>query len=217
MPLRPPRLIRRVIALFKWGARDTEMDQEMAFHIEAITRDYMRAGMSEAEAARAARKRFGNVLRLKEAGHDVRTAHLDRVRARHELGTSPAHERPHASPSSPSSRSRSASAPTPRSSACLKSVLLDALPYADADRLVRVYARWLDGSMERGPLSAGTVADIAARQRSFESLAAFMRHRHRCRLRRRVGFADHAPGLGRAELLRHARRHRAARGRLLTP
>ena len=58
----------------------------------------------------------------------------------------------------------------------LKSVLLDALPYADADRLVRVYARWLDGSMTRGPLSAGTVVDLAARQRSFERLAAFVDH-----------------------------------------
>ena len=46
----------------------------------------------------------------------------------------------------------------------VKSVLLDALPYADADSLVRVYARWLDGSMERGPMSAGTVVDLAARQ-----------------------------------------------------
>src|SRR5262249_15967986 len=40
---------------------------------------------------------------------------------------------------------------------------LDALPYADADRLVHVF----------GPLSAGTVAEIRQRQRSFESIAAF--------------------------------------------
>jgi putative ABC transport system permease protein len=56
----------------------------------------------------------------------------------------------------------------------LKSVLLDALPYSDPDRLVRVYARWLDGSMERGPMSAGTVVDLASRQRSFSRLAAFV-------------------------------------------
>jgi len=56
----------------------------------------------------------------------------------------------------------------------LKSVLLDTLPYADADRLVRVHARWLDGSMVRGPMSAGTVADLASRQRSFERIAAFV-------------------------------------------
>ena len=46
----------------------------------------------------------------------------------------------------------------------LKSVLLDALPYADARRLVHV----------SGPLSAGTITEIAQRQRSFDSLAAFV-------------------------------------------
>jgi putative ABC transport system permease protein len=46
----------------------------------------------------------------------------------------------------------------------LKSVLLDALPYADASRLMH-----LDG-----PLSAGTIAEMAQRQRSFESVVAFM-------------------------------------------
>ena len=45
----------------------------------------------------------------------------------------------------------------------LKSVLLDALPYADADRLVHIF----------GPLSAGTIDEIRQRQRSFESIAAF--------------------------------------------
>lgn len=56
----------------------------------------------------------------------------------------------------------------------VKSVLVDSLPYADADRLVRVYGRMRDGSQERGPLSAGTVNDLAERQRSFSSLGAFV-------------------------------------------
>jgi putative ABC transport system permease protein len=55
----------------------------------------------------------------------------------------------------------------------VKSVLLDALPYSEAGQLVRVYGRF-EGAQERGPLSAGTVAGIRERQRSFESLAAFM-------------------------------------------
>ena len=42
-------------------------------------------------------------------------------------------------------------------------VLIRPLPYADADRLVRVYGRWLDGSHEHGPLSAGTIRDISER------------------------------------------------------
>ena len=54
MKLRPPRVVRRLLALFNWGSRDIEMDQEMAFHLESITADYVRSGMSQAEAARAA-------------------------------------------------------------------------------------------------------------------------------------------------------------------
>jgi putative ABC transport system permease protein len=58
--------------------------------------------------------------------------------------------------------------------AAVKSVLVDALPYADADNLVRVYGRLVESGQSRGPLSAGTATDIVARQRSFSSVAAFM-------------------------------------------
>lgn len=56
----------------------------------------------------------------------------------------------------------------------VKSVLLDALPYADADRLVRVHERRLDGSDERGPLSAANIRDVRERESSFSHLAAFV-------------------------------------------
>jgi predicted permease len=56
----------------------------------------------------------------------------------------------------------------------LKSVLLDSLPYTDADRLVRVYERQLDGSREQGTLSAGSIRDIRQREASFSHLAAFL-------------------------------------------
>jgi predicted permease len=49
------------------------MEREMAFHVDSLTRDYARDGMSDTEAQRAARRRFGNVTRLKERGHDQRT------------------------------------------------------------------------------------------------------------------------------------------------
>jgi predicted permease len=55
----------------------------------------------------------------------------------------------------------------------VKSVLLDALPYDDADRLVRVYGRLEDGSLERSSLSAGAITDFGQRQRSFAGLAHF--------------------------------------------
>jgi putative ABC transport system permease protein len=52
------------------------MDREMAFHVESIAREYVRSGMSELDAERAARKRFGSMIRLKEQGHDIRSAHI---------------------------------------------------------------------------------------------------------------------------------------------
>lgn len=76
MPLRPPRIVRRLLALLTWDRRDREMEQEMAFHIESIKDDLIRSGMSEAEAERSARRRFGSMLQLKEEGHDVRSARL---------------------------------------------------------------------------------------------------------------------------------------------
>ena len=54
-----------------------------------------------------------------------------------------------------------------------KSVLLDALPYAEADRLVRIYGGLRDDARQRGPLTAGAVTDIAARQQSFTRMSAF--------------------------------------------
>jgi predicted permease len=52
------------------------MEREMAFHVDSLTRDYVRDGMSDTEAQRAARRQFGNVTRLKERGHDQRTMRI---------------------------------------------------------------------------------------------------------------------------------------------
>jgi putative ABC transport system permease protein len=71
--LRPPRFIRRVLALFRWRSRDRDMEREMAFHIDSLARDYARDGLSDVDAQRAARRQFGNLTRLKERGHDERT------------------------------------------------------------------------------------------------------------------------------------------------
>jgi putative ABC transport system permease protein len=49
------------------------MEREMAFHLDALACDYARDGLSDADAQHAARRRFGNLTRLKEQGHDERT------------------------------------------------------------------------------------------------------------------------------------------------
>jgi predicted permease len=76
MPLRPPRFVRRLIALLTWNRRDQDMEREMAFHIESLKGDLIRSGMSETEADHSARVRFGGLLQLKEEGHDLRSARI---------------------------------------------------------------------------------------------------------------------------------------------
>ena len=172
MKLRLPQFVRRIMAVFRWSAQDDEMDREMAFHIDAVTRDYVRGGMSETDAVRAARKQFGNVRRHKEAGHDARSGHFDELVQDVKSGLR-----------------QLTGAPTfafvaaitlalgigvnAAVFAVVKSALLDALPYTDADRLVRVYGG-ARAQQQRGPLSAGTISDIRERQRSLVSLSAFM-------------------------------------------
>ena len=53
-------------------ARSAKCRDEMAFHIESKTRELVGAGMSETDARFEARRRFGSVLKQKEAGHEIR-------------------------------------------------------------------------------------------------------------------------------------------------
>lgn len=172
MKLRAPRLIRRLMGLFRWDAQDSEMDRAMSFHLDALTRDYVGAGMSTAEARRAALKQFGNVRRHQEAGHDVRTDHLDQVAGDLKSGL---RQLVNAKGFAFVAIITLALGIGLNAAvfAVVKSSLLDSLPYADADRLVRIHGSTA-GVQARGPLSAGTVNDIGKRQRSFDSLAAFV-------------------------------------------
>ena len=76
MTVRPPSFVRRLLAFLTFGTRDRDMQQEMAFHMESLKRDHVRAGMTESDADLAARRRFGSSLRHKEQGHEVRTGRL---------------------------------------------------------------------------------------------------------------------------------------------
>ncbi len=51
-----------------------EIDQELRFHLDLRTAENVAAGMSPEEAARAARRRFGNVQSVREECRDVRGA-----------------------------------------------------------------------------------------------------------------------------------------------
>ncbi len=65
-------LVARIRGLFGNRRADREFDDEIETHLRLLTERYVRQGMSEAEAARAARRKFGNVTLLQEAHRDMR-------------------------------------------------------------------------------------------------------------------------------------------------
>src|SRR5262245_65575246 len=65
-------VMARLLGLFKDRRADQELDDEIETHLRLLTERYVRQGMTEAEASRAARRQFGNVTLLKEANREMR-------------------------------------------------------------------------------------------------------------------------------------------------
>ncbi len=66
----------RLRSLFVRGRREAELETEIGLHLAALTRELRAEGMSEAEAAREARRRFGPVEKTKEECRDERRVNL---------------------------------------------------------------------------------------------------------------------------------------------
>src|SRR4051812_10801689 len=61
----------RVIGLFRKDQLEEELDEELRFHLAMRAQENLAGGLSEADALRAARQRFGEVDRVKDACRDV--------------------------------------------------------------------------------------------------------------------------------------------------
>lgn len=62
----------RLRALFRRGAVERELEDELRFHLEREAEKLVRAGLSPEEAYRRARLAFGGVDRFKEESRDAR-------------------------------------------------------------------------------------------------------------------------------------------------
>jgi predicted permease len=76
MPYYLRSLAARVRRLFGDRRADLEFDDEIEAHLRLLTERYVRRGMTEAEAARAARLQFGNVTLLREDNREMRGIRL---------------------------------------------------------------------------------------------------------------------------------------------
>ena len=62
------RLLRE---LWHWTGRESELDEEIRFHLSQETEEHLASGLSPEEARRAAERDFGNAIRVRERTHDV--------------------------------------------------------------------------------------------------------------------------------------------------
>ena len=63
---------RRLLAFMRLAANDSEMDEEMRFHVEMEARDLESRGVAPAEARRTALATFGGIMRYREEGREAR-------------------------------------------------------------------------------------------------------------------------------------------------
>ena len=155
------RLLHRLLALARRDRLDRELDDEMAAHLELAERDARAAGLSPEEARLAARRAFGGVEQITEAHRDARSARwLEDVWRDLRYGVRALRRTPALCASVVAGPRPSPSAPTPRSSARCRAILLRPLAYGDADRLVVVMH---DG---RHPVSPANFEDWRRETRS---------------------------------------------------
>jgi hypothetical protein len=70
--------MRRIRRLFQKSRSETELDQELRFHLERQVADYLATGIAPEEARRRARLEFGGLERVKEEVRDTRwETHLE--------------------------------------------------------------------------------------------------------------------------------------------
>ena len=169
----PRELLSRLVGSLRRRSVEPELDEEIRFHLDMETARNVRLGMAPDAARRAALVRFGGREQIKEAVRDeYRSRPLEDLVHDLRYGIRSALRVPLFSLLAVLTLALGIGA-NAAVFGVVKSVLLDALPYADAGRLRRIYGRLVDGSLERSSLSAGTVTDVAARQRSFTRVAWF--------------------------------------------
>ena len=65
-------LLSRVLALFTKRRRDAELGDEIQGHLNLLTEEHVRRGMSRSEARSAAHREFGGIDQVKETYRDQR-------------------------------------------------------------------------------------------------------------------------------------------------
>lgn len=163
----------RVRALLHRKEAEQELDEELRFHFDRQVEKYRRSGMPEQEAKRQARLAFGGHEQVKEDCREARGISFieltvdDAKYAVRQLWANPTFAAVMILTLALSIGANSAIF------SVIDGVLLRRLPYAQPERLVRLFLS--STAYPKFPLNPWDFRDFRARNHSFESIAAFTR------------------------------------------
>jgi putative ABC transport system permease protein len=160
----------RLRNLWRRDAVDIEIDTELRAHLEMAIEDRMHAGMSEADARRAARLKFGNpvVVRERAVKADAALA-LSSVGVDVRFGFRQLRRAPGFALTSVAVLALGIGACTAIFSA-VNPILFQPLPYPHANRILTI---WSTFAGARSRLAFGNWSELSERNHSLEALAAY--------------------------------------------
>ncbi len=164
------RFVRFARIVFDKPGVESEMDQELRFHVDAETEENIGRGMPPEEARRTALVSFGGVERFKEQGRSARGGRwLDDLvrdvrRALRGMRSSPGF-----TAISLLVLALGIGATTAIDSV-INAVLIRPLPFEEPDRLVQIYERHQEAGWDRFAFSQPNAIDVRDRATSFEGI-----------------------------------------------
>ncbi len=166
------RLINKLGILLRRGRFRSDLEEEMVFHREQAEKEFLAAGIAPEVARTLAARQFGNATRVQESaqeavGFGFEGALNDLRYGLRQLWHSPAFTIVMLLTLALSIGANSAIF------SVIDGVLLKKLPYPRADRLVRFFLS--SAEYPKFPINPFDFLDFRARNRSFESMAAFTR------------------------------------------
>jgi predicted permease len=165
-------LLNRLRLLFRRRRFHDELNEEMAFHRAQAEKDLVAEGMTPEAAHTAAARRFGNATRISERSHETVSFGFENTWHDLRYGLRQLWSNPGFTIVILLTLALSIGANSAIFSV-INGVLLKRLPYPQADRLVRIFLS--NSSFPKFPLNPFDFRDLRARNRSFESMAAFTR------------------------------------------
>ncbi len=166
------RFMMKLVLLFGRHRFRADLDEEMSFHREQAQREYIVDGMTPEAARYAAMRLFGNATRAKERSHEMvgfgfESVLQDLRYALRQLASNPGFTAVITLTLALSIGANSAIF------SVIEGVLLKPLPYPHSEQIVRLFLT--SSEFPKFPLNPFDFRDFRARNKSFESMAAFTR------------------------------------------